>query len=75
MSNNGGNNAITTIEKLFFNIKHKLFYERLTKKVIPEMCEFFMYSTKHITSNNWIAFCSIRSALRLFQAQKIFSIL
>lgn len=65
-SNNGGNNAVAMIEELFLNIGHRSSYERLTEKAIQETYEFFMHTSRHMTSNDQIALRSIRSELRPF---------
>ena len=74
-SNDGGNNAVATIEELFLNIKHRSSYEKLTKKAVRETCEFFIHFPRHMISNDRIALCGIRSGLRPFQALEIFSML
>lgn len=72
---NGDNNIIAIIEKLFINIKHRLLYKKLIQKVLHEICEFFLYSLKHIIFQNWGTFCNIESRLKLFHALEIFSLL
>lgn len=74
-SDDGGNNAVATIEELFLNIRHRSSYERLTEKAVQETCEFFMHTPRHMTSNDRIALRGIRSWLRPFQALGIFSML
>ena len=74
-SDDGGNNAVATIEELFLNIGHRSSYERLTEKAVQETCEFFMHTPRHMTSNDRIALRGIRSGLRPFQALGIFSML
>ena len=47
-SNNKDNNIVVTIEGLFLNIRYKLSYKRLTKKVVYKTYKFFMHSVKYI---------------------------
>lgn len=63
------------IERLFLNIRHKLFYKRSIEKAVDETYKFFMYSARHMSSKDYVALHGIRSGLRLFQALGIFSML
>ena len=65
-SDDKNNNAVATIERLFFNIERKSSYERLTEKTVYETCKFFIQSTRHISSKDRMALCGIRLGLRLF---------
>lgn len=48
-SDNGDNNIIVMIERLFFNIRYRFLYKSLTKKAIQKTSEFFMHSVRYIT--------------------------
>ena len=48
-NNDKSNNAITIIERLFLNIRYRLFYKSLTEKTIYEICKFFIYFARHIS--------------------------
>lgn len=74
-SNDKGNNDVVIIKELFLNIKYRSSYEKLIEKTIQKTYKFFIYSLKHMISNNWIAFCGIRSRLKPFQALAIFFML
>ena len=65
-SDDGGNNAVAMIEKLFLNIGHRLSYKRLTENAIQETCEYFMHTLRHMTFNDRIALRGIKSGLRPF---------
>lgn len=72
-SDDGGNDAVATIEGLFLNIGYRSLYKKLTEKAVQETCELFMHSLRHMTSKDCMALCGIKSGLRPFQALGVFS--
>lgn len=65
-SNIEDDNAFAIIEELFWNIRYRFLYEKLTKKIVKKTFKFFIYSLRHMPSKDQIAFCGIKLDLRSF---------
>lgn len=51
-SNNKDNNAVTIIKRIFLNIRHRSFNERLMEKVVHKTYKLFLHSTRHMSSKD-----------------------